>query len=174
MHVNLQWLEVVGSYPAVTQSQRVKRRNVQILLRIYRSSVQTLRSHILFYLRPLPQGTLNVRAVFSADLGVQWQRAVAGRGRMARALTESSGLSFGHWFPSLNGSSTFSCVYQSEWLYQQVARDSPRSTPSSSCGGFAACVSECICKLSGLLITAPITAGLSLFLQIAEECVSHC
>lgn len=131
-------------------------------------------THILFYLRPLPQGTLNVRAVFSADLGVQWQRAVAGRGRMARALTESSGLSFGHWFPSLNGSSTFSCVYQSEWLYQQVARDSPRSTPSSSCGGFAACVSECICKLSGLLITAPITAGLSLFLQIAEECVSHC
>lgn len=56
MHVNLQWLEVVGSYPAITQSQRVKRRNVQILLRIYCSSVQTLRSHVWVF---IPVGSLD-------------------------------------------------------------------------------------------------------------------
>lgn len=41
---------------------------------------------------------------------------------MARALTESSRLSSGHWFPSLNGGSTFSCLYQKSVVALALSR----------------------------------------------------
>lgn len=61
-------------------------------------------------------------ALHSADLGVLWQRSVTGRGRVARALMESSRLSPGRWFPSLNGGSTFSCLYQKSVVALAMSR----------------------------------------------------